>query len=172
MAKAKITQDSIFSAYSDFVLEHGEEPKSVYLFAKANKMTEAEFYKFFSGFESIEKMSFSYLYHNTVNTIEASKNYKELAPRAKLLTFYYTFFENLTANRSYIKYILEKNNSSLKNLKSLKDFRTLFQKYVTDLGIEKFDLNMKEAERISKVQDRALEESAWVQFLLTYKTNT
>ncbi len=165
-AKSKITKEAIFSAYSDFVLEHGEQPKSVYTFAKENKMSESDFYQFFGGFEAIESMSFSYLFENTIQTITQSKDYESLDARGQLLTFYYTFFENLTANRSYIKYILEKDGKSIKNLTILHDFRRHFNEYINGLDVEKMELKMERADRF---QNQALQESAWVQFLLTLK---
>lgn len=166
-AKTKVSMESIFSAYTDYVLEHGEQPKSVYTFTKLNGMDESDFYQFFGGFEAIEKMSFSYLFNNTIQTIEKSKDYKKLDARGQLLTFYYTLFENLTANRSYIKYILEKNGKSLKNLSVLKDFRSSFRDYIQTLEIEKMDIKMEE--KMEKAQDKAMQESAWIQFLLTLK---
>jgi hypothetical protein len=40
--------------YMDYVLENGEKPKSVYLFAKLNGFTEADFMTF-RHIESLEK---------------------------------------------------------------------------------------------------------------------
>ena len=42
------TIESIQKAYIDFVLTEGHQPKSVYIFAKKNKMAEEEFYQFFT----------------------------------------------------------------------------------------------------------------------------
>ena len=47
------TTESIKKAYIDYVLTEGEEPKSVYVFAKKNKMTEAEFYNHFGSFKAL-----------------------------------------------------------------------------------------------------------------------
>ena len=52
------TIESIQKAYIDFVLTEGEQPKSVYVFAKKNKMPEEEFYRFFASFDS-EALQFS-----------------------------------------------------------------------------------------------------------------
>ena len=49
------TIESIQKAYIDFVLTEGQQPKSVYIFAKKNKMTEEEFYRFFGSFDAIEQ---------------------------------------------------------------------------------------------------------------------
>jgi hypothetical protein len=49
------TTESIQKAYIDYVLTEGEQPKSVYVFAKKNKMSEDEFYRFFGSFDAIEQ---------------------------------------------------------------------------------------------------------------------
>jgi hypothetical protein len=49
------TIESIQKAYIDFVLTEGQQPKSVYIFAKKNKMAEEEFYQFFGSFNAIEQ---------------------------------------------------------------------------------------------------------------------
>ena len=48
--QADITQEKIFELYGDYLLNHGEKPKNVYLFAKENNFEEKEFYHYFSGF--------------------------------------------------------------------------------------------------------------------------
>lgn len=62
--KKEISRDLIFSQYGDFILNHGERPKNVYLFAKEGKFEEQEFYHFFSGFEQIEKEMFDHFFQN------------------------------------------------------------------------------------------------------------
>ena len=57
MAKKKtITSNDIISFYMDYVLEHNENPKSVYAFAKANNFEEAKYYEHFGSFEAVEKL--------------------------------------------------------------------------------------------------------------------
>ena len=40
--QAHITQEKIFELYGDYLLNHGEKPKNVYLFAKENNFEEKE----------------------------------------------------------------------------------------------------------------------------------
>ncbi|RYY33438.1 MAG: TetR/AcrR family transcriptional regulator, partial [Sphingobacteriaceae bacterium] len=49
------TTESIQKAYIDYVLTEGEQPKSVYIFAKQNEMTEEEFYRFYGSFNALEQ---------------------------------------------------------------------------------------------------------------------
>ncbi|GGD07326.1 TetR family transcriptional regulator C-terminal domain-containing protein [Hyunsoonleella pacifica] len=167
MAKKKsISKNDIITWYMDYVLEHDENPKTVFAFAKANNFEEAKFYEHFSSFESIEKGVFEAFYTNSLKALEKSEDYNIFDARNKLLSFYYTFFENLTANRSYVKHVLDKYNNDLKGLKMLKGLKHHFTKYISELGIQMLDIKQ---EQLEKIQDRALKESAWLQLLLTMK---
>lgn len=167
MAKKKtITENDIISSYMDYVLEHNENPKSVYAFAKANSFEESKFYEFFGSFEAIEKHIFEAFFNNTISVLEKSEDYKSFDARNKLLSFYYTFFENLTANRSYVMYSLHRHKNGLKGLTLLSGLKKNFTFYIEELDIETLDIKQ---EQIDKIQRRALQESAWLQFLLTIK---
>ncbi|WP_203258143.1 TetR family transcriptional regulator C-terminal domain-containing protein [Hyunsoonleella ulvae] len=167
MAKKKsITKNDIITWYMDYVLEHDENPKTVFAFAKMNNFEEAKFYEHFSSFEGIEKGIFEAFYTNSINVLDKSEDYKIFDARNKLLSFYYTFFENLTANRSYVKHVLDKYKNDLKGLKILSRLKKHFTHYISGLGIQMLDIKQ---EQLEKIQDRALKESAWLQLLLTMK---
>ncbi|MDL5513063.1 TetR family transcriptional regulator C-terminal domain-containing protein [Arenibacter sp. M-2] len=167
MAKKKtISENDIIASYMDFVLEHNENPKSVNAFAKANNFEESEFYKFFGSFEAVEKHVFKAIFNNTISVLLKSDDYKSFDARNKLLSFYFTFFENLTANRSYVVYALQQHKNSLKSLALLSELKKSFVSFVEGLNIETLDLKQ---EQIDKIQRRALQESAWLQLLLTLK---
>ena len=167
MAKKKtISENDIISSYMDFVLEHNENPKSVYAFAKANNFEESKFYQFFGSFEAIEKHVFKAFFDNTLSVLEKSEDYKSFDARNKLLSFYFTFFENLTANRSYVVYALDRHKNSLKGLTILSELKKSFTDYIEDLDIKTLEIKQ---EQIDKIQRRALQESAWLQLLLTMK---
>ncbi|MGC6429455.1 MAG: TetR family transcriptional regulator C-terminal domain-containing protein [Jejuia sp.] len=167
MAKKKsISKNDIITWYMDYVLEHDENPKTVFAFAKTNNFEEAMFYKHFASFEVIEKGIFEAFYMNSINALNKSEDYKIFDARNKLLSFYYTFFENLTANRSYVKHVLDKYKNDLKGFQMLSGLKKHFTKYVNELGIQMLDIKQ---EQLEKLQDRALKESAWLQLLLTMK---
>ncbi|XCF04931.1 TetR family transcriptional regulator C-terminal domain-containing protein [Tamlana crocina] len=167
MAKKKnISSDKIISFYMDFILEHGENPKSVYAFSKFHNFEEAQFYEHFTSFESVEKGIFEAFFTNSLTVLEKNEDYQIFDARNKLLSFYYTFFENLTANRSYVVYALNKHKNELKNLRALSGLRQLFTAYVNSLGIQMLDLKEK---RLERLQEKALKESAWGQLLFTIK---
>lgn len=167
MAKKKnISKNDIISFYMDYVMEHDKRPNSVYAFAKHNNFQESKFYGFFGSFDAIEKSIFKAFFDNTLNALEKSEDYNSYDPRNKLLSFYYTFFENLTANRSYVIGALQKHKNNLKTYALLSELKTAFSKYITDLEIELIDVNQVQLERI---QNKGLQETAWLQLLLTIK---
>jgi len=163
--KKKITKQDIITMYMDYVLEQNEEPTSVYKFSKENNFDEALFYQNYASFDAIRSSIFASFFEHTITLLEKSDEFETFDAKNKLLSFYYTFFEMLTANRSYVVYALKKDDK-LKGLKSLKELRTHFIKFVDTLGIEKLDIKQ---ERISKFQDKAISEGAWGQLLVTLK---
>ena len=167
MAKKKsISKNDIRTWYMDYVLEHNENPKSVFVFAKMNNFDEAMFYQHFASFDTIERDIFEAFFINTIQVLEKNEDYNIFDARNKLLSFYYTFFENLTANRSYVVYALDTYKRDLKRLKVLTDLKKHFTAYITDLGIQMLDFKQKQ---IEDIQEKALRESAWLQLLLTMK---
>ena len=83
-----------------------------------------------------------------------------------MLSFYYTFFENLTANRSYVVHALAGNKNQLKSLAALTELKKSFSEYIEILNIKTIDFK---EERLEKIQTRSLKETAWLQLLVTMK---
>jgi len=152
--------------YMDYVLEHNEEPSSVYKFSKENNFEEGLFYQTYASFDAIRSSIFAAFFENTMLLLEKSDDFEDFDAKNKLLSFYYTFFEMLTANRSYVVYALKNNQNKLKSLKSLKELRTHFLKFIESLEIEKLELKQ---EKLEKFQNKAINESAWAQLLVTLR---
>ncbi|WP_299890844.1 TetR family transcriptional regulator C-terminal domain-containing protein [uncultured Lacinutrix sp.] len=167
MAKKKnLNKNDIISFYMDYVLEHNEQPNSVYIFAKHNNFEESKFYEHFGTFEAVEKGIFKAFFDNTIVALSSSNDYDNFEPRNQLLSFYFTFFENLTANRSYVVYALDKHKNKIKSLALLSELKSSFTHYISELGIEMIDVKHEDLE---KIQNRSLKESAWLQLLITIK---
>jgi hypothetical protein len=167
MAKKKtLKQSDILTSYMDYVLMHNQQPKSVYAFAKDNNFEEQQFYQFFSSFDALEQSIFKVFFDNTITVLENSEDYLNFDARNKLLSFYFTFFENLTANRSYVSYTLQNHKGSLKSLRTLALLKEQFVNYIDLLNINTIDLKQ---EQLIKLQRRSLKESAWLQLLVTMK---
>jgi hypothetical protein len=163
--KNTLTQNKIIELYMGYVLEHNHPPKSVYSFSTSNGFDEAEFYTFFANFDVLERTIFSVFFTNTIETLENSKDYPTYDSRNQLLSFYFTFFENLTANRSYVVHALD-GNKQLEGLKKLKGLRIQFLNYIDQLDIEVLQIKNKQLEQI---KDSVVQETYWVQLMLTLK---
>lgn len=168
MAKKKtITESNIIDLYMDYVLIHNHKPKSIYAFAKENNFEEQKFYEFFGTFEALEQSIFKVFFDNAHQMLEKSEDYSTFDAKNKLLSFYYTFFEILTANRSYVVHALEGvDTNSKKSLKTLVHLKKQFTNYIEHLDIKTVDLKQ---DQLVKLQNRGLKESAWFQLLVTMK---
>lgn len=167
MAKKKnISRETIISFYMDYVLEHDQQPKSIFSFAKVNNFEESLFYTYFGNFNTLEEHVFESFFKQTLLLLEKSDDYQEFDARNKLLSFYFTFFELLTANRSYVVYALKNNTSKLKSIKVLSGLRKVFTDYVSNLDVEFLDLKHK---NLDSIQKKSLKEGAWLQLILTLK---
>ncbi|TDO69838.1 AcrR family transcriptional regulator [Flavobacterium chryseum] len=161
-----IGREEIVSLYMNEVLEKGQKPKSVYHFAKENDFTEAEFYSFFGTLEGLEKEIFKMFFTNTVDLLHKNTEYLEYDMKNKMLSFYFTFFEVLTANRSYVLQSLKLDRNPLRNLVQLTSLRESFKEYVSKILTDDYRLQQ---EKLQNFQEKAIKESAWLQLMLTIK---
>jgi len=164
--KTALTKDQIVSMYMEYVLEHDEKPKSVFKFSKLNNITETEFYSFFGTIESVEKEIFKMFFEKTVSLLQKDKDYEGYDMRTKLLSFNFTFFELLTANRSYVLMALKESGNQLKSLMQLSSLRNSFKEFISEIITD--EIRTKQ-EQFQNFQEKAIQESCWFQLLLTMK---
>lgn len=165
-AKKKTTEEQIIAHYMDDVLSEESQAKSVHAFAKRHNFEESEFYNFFNGFEHLQEEIFATFGRNTIQMIEQSQEYGQYDSQQKLLSFYFTFFELLTANRSYVMAQLKDNKDKLSAFKALGALRRVFVNFVERLGVVNVDFK---SEQLNKLRDKGVSESLWLQLLITMK---
>ncbi|WP_396194876.1 TetR family transcriptional regulator C-terminal domain-containing protein [Flavobacterium sp.] len=164
--KNKADDNAIISWYMSEVLENNEAPKNAYIFCKNHAIEESEFYSFFGSLEALKEQIWVKFFENAVATIEKEKEFEQYSDKNKLLTLYFTLFEILTLNRSYVVFSLNENKEGLKNLKQLKAFRNHFKKYIVD------SIKSEPSEpfgKVAKVTEPVYSEGAWLQFLFLLK---
>lgn len=164
--KSTITKDKIVSMYMNYTLENNDKPKSVYHFTKMNNFSEAEFYNFFGTMENVEKEIFKMFLEKTVELLHKDKDYENYDMKSKILSFYFTFFELLTANRSYVVMSLKEHHNQLKNLMQLSSLRNSFKDYVAEIISDEY---RTQQEKFQNFQEKAIQETFWIQLLLTMK---
>lgn len=164
--KTNITEEKIIAWYMDSVLENGKVPESVYKFCKANKIGEDTFYGFFGSFESIQQRIWHKFFDNTMALLNKNKDYATMSNEDKMLTFFFTFFENLTLNRSYVLFALKEHRNAFEGLAQLKGLRKSFKEFATELiHIRNEEKNLK----ILKYNEPLFSEGNWLQFLFLLK---
>lgn len=164
--KPLLDDDQIIALYMNDVLENNRAVENIYLFCKKNNIEESEFYTFFGSFDSVRQTIWVKFFENAISIIEKDQGYSNYSGKNKLLTLYFTLFEILTLNRTYIMYSLKDNNEGLKNLHDLKQFRNHFKDFiVSNLNSE---ANGKDS-KVAKVTRPVFSEGAWIQFLFILK---
>lgn len=155
------TIEGIQAAYIDYVLTEGHEPKSVYVFAKQNNMTEEEFYRFFGSFEAVEQNIWADLAKKTITEIKTQEVWPQYSSREKALSFFYSFFELLKSKRSFAVYSLKNHPSTLSSPRVLDDLKEIFENFADDIlkqGLESNEL----ADR--KFFSKRYKDALWIQF--------
>lgn len=161
--KKNITKQSMTKMYMDYYLNNNEAPKSVYQFAQLNNFNEADFYKYFGNFMAIEQYVFLSFFEQSIALLDKSEDYVSFDARNKLLSFYFTFFEMLSANRSFVLLLMDVNFKQWITMESLAPLKKEFIKYIDTLDIETLDLK---EERLEKFQVKSIQQSSWMQLLI------
>ncbi len=135
--------EKIRKAYTDYVLENGKQPTSVFQFAKKLKITEADFYTHYTSFDAIEADIWLEFFNGAKTTVEADETYQGYSVREKTLAFYYTWIELLKSQRSFVVYSygrLKAESKGQRGLTSktsvLNPFKEVFFDYSRDLLAE------------------------------------
>ena len=170
MDNSLIDKKTILNKYSDFVLRHNHPPKNVYSFCEDNELAENQFYVFFANFQELEKEYLIYFFEESLILLSEDTNYAEMNGKSKLLSLYYTYFEQMTLNRSLVKYILESKNR-MEGLKKLSKLRVMFVDFVRalDISTSSIDFDNSALQKIDRLKNRGVEELFWNNFLLTLK---
>ena len=161
-----IDDNYIISLYMNDILEDNHNTKNVYVFCKKNNIEESDFYSFFGSLESVKQSIWTKFLENAISTLEKDENYANYPNKNKLLSLYFTLFEILTLNRSYVIFSLMENKEGMKNLKDFKHFRLHFKNFIKDIMETSTSEN---SSRVAKVARPVFSEGAWIQFLFILK---
>ncbi|MEJ6978958.1 TetR family transcriptional regulator C-terminal domain-containing protein [Pedobacter sp. P351] len=137
------TKEKLQAAYIQYVLTHGEQPKSVYIFAKENDLAEEEFYNHFGSFESIEEMIWAGLMVSTITEVKAQEVWNQYSSREKALSLFYSFIELLKSKRSFASFSLKHSEKIIGTRKVLVGLKAEFEAFAVQIiqeGIESGEL--------------------------------
>ncbi len=160
-----LNDEIIIEKYKEFVLQNDGKSDSAYHFSKYLKISEASFYSHFSSLRAIQKQIWRNYFDTTMSRLTSDEVYLNYTVREKLLAFFYTLFELLKEDRSFIINATEKSFPAKLSNDSLDDFKDQYLNYINEL-IEEGKETGEVAERflISKQYSRGL----WLQFLFIF----
>jgi hypothetical protein len=164
--KKNISKKNLYSYYMKYYLEHNEAPKSVYQLAQLHNFDESQFYAHFGNLKALEKSIFKSFFDQTRALLDKSEEFIHFDAKNKLLSFYYTFFELLTANRSFVISMLDKDITDPSFLRTISSVKKGFINFVQSIELEKIDTKH---EKTNRIFDKSVEESLWLQFLICIK---
>ncbi|MBD3750264.1 MAG: TetR/AcrR family transcriptional regulator [Sphingobacteriales bacterium] len=161
------TKQKIQNAYIDYILTEGNKPISVFAFAKKNKFAEEEFYQYFGSFEAIEAGVWADFFSTTIKEIQNQEVWTTYSVREKALSFFYTFFELLKKQRSFVTYSMSHLKKGLHTPVALKEAKEIFEEFSVQLiqeGLESNEINDRKF-----ISDR-YKDALWMQvaFLLNF----
>jgi len=166
--KKSMDKAAIMAAYMNYVLNHDHIPNSVYKFCVEEDISEETYYELYGSLDAVRKAIWNAFHENTVMVLHKNKAYASYSNRDKMLTYYYTFFEVLKLNRSYVLFTLKEHGTQymLKSLEQLKGIRKHIKAFASELIDEN---NENKQLRITKHNTTIFSEGAWVQFLFILK---
>lgn len=171
MKNTDLTQENILDLYSKYVLRNNKKPLNVFTFCDDNDIAESEFYAFYANFEQLEADYLKYFMDQSMLLIMKEDNYDHEHAKTKLLSFYYTFFEQLTLNRSLVIYLIGKDKNNLENVKKLWSLKKEFQRFIKSLNISEplMDNVNERMEKMERYKNKGIEELYWGHFMATLK---
>lgn len=164
--KTQIDDQHIISLYMNDCLENNQNIKNVYVFCKNNHIEESVFYSFFGSLEAVKQSIWTKFFENAQTNIQNDQNFETYSNKNKFLSLYFTLFEILTLNRSYVIFATQENKLDIKNIAQLKQFRNLLKDFVVDI-METQTNEM--ATQINKIAKPFYAEGTWIQFLFILK---
>ncbi len=160
--KKKPGRQDLIAAFMTDTLEADRFPVSVYKFCKEHKIAETDFYAHFGSLESLQKEIWVSFFNQTQDLLAKDESYAGYGNREKMLSFFFTFFELLGLNRSYILFALGQQASRLQELDQLKGLRGAMKAYSRDLIAE---ANTEKSNRFTRHNPEVFSEGAWLQLL-------
>lgn len=164
--KKKITKDEIFTIYMDFVVKNESKPDDISDFCKQTKIKESDFLDYFSSFKKVEKAIFKELFLNSMDVLNESEEFSTFDNKNKLISFYFTFFENLTLNREFVVISLKGCKNQLQSFSTLSSLKKSFTAFVEELKLSE---SIIPVEGLEKIQQNFINQSLWFQLFFTIK---
>jgi len=161
-AKKENNSPDILALYMEHALEHEQFPSSVYKFCKTHKIEEAKFYQHYASLDTVKHSVWVAFFDNVHALLEKNDGFSSMTRKDRLLSFYYTFFEVLLLNRSYVLMALNQGDQPMKSIGQLKGLRNAVKRFAEELIEEGND----DKSRFTTNPVELFSEATWAQLLL------
>ncbi|RNC92497.1 MAG: TetR/AcrR family transcriptional regulator [Allomuricauda sp.] len=151
--------------YMDAVVKNQGKPSDVESWSKAYNFNADKFDEHFESFEELDKTIFKTLIDVSIATLIETPDFTSFSKKDKLLSLYYTLFENFTLNRDFIQLTIKGYGLSFNTISLFSELKESFMGFVESLQIATLSLN----DTMESIQKKSIKEGFWVQFLLTVK---
>lgn len=161
-SKKSIQASDLIKAYKIHFLNEGKQPPSVFRFMDDLGSDESTFYNYFGSFDGLEQAFWKEKIEGTLEVLEKDKTYVQFSIREKLLAFYFTHFEQLRSDRSFILLLLNDWKEGNPLPRNTQEYRNAFDIYIKALieeGIERGEIVDR------KYLTDKYHRGFWIQFL-------
>ena len=149
----------------DTVVKNQGKPSDVESFGEDFNFDPELFYDHFDSFEELDRTIFKTLIDISIATLVETPDFASFSKKDKLLSLYYTLFENFTLNREFILLTIKGYGLSLSAISLFNDLKESFVTFIDSLQMETLSFN----DTMESIQKKSIKEGFWVQFLLTVK---
>ncbi len=168
--RKKTSESDIISAYMDYTLEYDVNKNNAHVFCQTVGIEESAFYEQFGSIEALEKKIWHLLMSQSLDTVSADERFSYFTDQEKLLSLLYTFFENLTLNRSYILENLKVHSSMLKKKDLFSQMKKTFSHFIDEAFYDhRMSMSRSEIQTIDNIRKQAFREGFWAK--LTFLIN-
>jgi hypothetical protein len=141
-----VQREKIIKGYIEFELLNGRSPNSVFELTHKLELEESVFYQSFGSLDALRSAIVTEFLKDTLAVLDKDEAYATFSAREKLLALFFTLFEQLQVQRSYL---LAKYGDIKRTPQNSKDWQD-FMKLLTDRA----DVILSEAKSLHEIQDR------------------
>lgn len=158
----ELNPETVLSTFVEACEREGHLPQSLASFAQKQGYDPTALKKMFPTLLNLEQQVYGAFFKQTLSLLERDETYAEYSPQERILAFYYTWFEILAANHTYVELSLKQGLAALVSLPKLMPLKKRFCDYVRSL---KLPLLNPLIDLFKPLQQSLLAEAGWSQFL-------
>lgn len=162
--KKRISKEEIFTCYMDYVIKNEEKPIEIGDFCLEMNIKEQDFVTHFSSLKKVEKRIFKTFFLNSLEVLNESEEFATFDNKNKLISFHFTFFENLNLNRDFVIISLKGCKNKWNSFSALSSLKKSFMKFIEGLNLSESILPV---DGIASIQQTFINQSLWIQLYLT-----